>query len=226
MQSVNQKITMPADGEMISLPTWEAHVLIPVTQNILGGIAVGALGFIGVIAYTGTVENAIDLYNAGVWCGLAGGIVTCAVTIIRFFGDDLGVVTTAYKAGYHARDSQVAALELELRASYDAQSSADANGNARSVISERQRMMDQARKDAAKIVEVAFAGDNTSRDAMKGRGMGQRNWERAVRLLMASGAMNGDGIIVATSPAQALKAIDEQLSADNERGDKFTTKWQ
>src|SRR5258706_11761302 len=95
----NVRPTLPIDDDnLLPLPTWEAHVLIPITQNILGGVAVGALGFIGVIAYTGAINNIVDLYNAGVWCGLAGGIVTCIITIIRFFGDDLGIVLAAYRA--------------------------------------------------------------------------------------------------------------------------------
>src|SRR5436309_1981333 len=116
MEIVSKSATNMSGPQDELPPSWESHVLIPLTQNLLGGVAVGGLGMIGVIAYTGAVGNVVDLYNASIWCALAGGLVACIVTIIRFFGDDLGIVTTAYRMGYQARDAEVSALHMEIRA--------------------------------------------------------------------------------------------------------------
>lgn len=217
------------ESQLEPIPTWESRIVIPVTENVLGGISVGA-AWMGVTIALQFWNIQFDLYNAGIFAALAGGAWAAFWNIVRFSGDEIGIVTGAYQMGRADEHAllmpRIAALELELRASYDAQSAAEANGNVVSAIRDRQTMMVQTRKDAAKLIEVAFANDSTSRAAMKGRGMGQRDWERAVRLLMASGAMNGDGIIVATNPSQALHAIDEQLSSDSQQSSNFAMKWQ
>ena len=223
--TILRQVQPTEDTQENEIATWETRIAIPLVQNIVGGIAVGALGMIGVIAYTGSFGVVVDFYNAGVWSALAGGVVAGVFTVVRFFGDDLGIVMAFYRAGQRSRDAQISALELLLSASYDAQNAVEADGGATSTIRKNQELMEQARRDAAKIIAVAFQGDNVSRSAMEQRGMGRRPWERATNLLKAAGAMDANGDMIATSPALALKAVDERVKADVQNGDKFTPKW-
>lgn len=201
-------------------PAWSSHVLIPVAQNVLGGVAVAGLAMMGVYAYGAPIEN-----GAGVWCAFGGAAVTCIITITRFFGDDLGLLTAAYKAGRVSRDAQIAALELELRASRDAQTAAEADGNQASADKRREEFRQRARKDAATIVAVHFDGDSIARAPMQKRGIAQRDWERAMRLLKASGVVNGDGVVVIDSPGKAIRAIDAKLASSADKGKTFTPSW-
>lgn len=200
--------------------TWASHVLIPLAQNVAGGLAVAGLGAIGVAAWGAPVDGV-----AGLWCAFGGAAVTCVITITRFFGDDLGLIAAAYRAGQRSRDAQIAALELELRASRDAQAAAEANGEQTTSAKRVEEKIQRARKDALKIIEVHFAGDSIRRSAMAGRNMGQRDWERAMRLLVAAGVVNGDGAVAVRSPGQAVQAVDAKLATLAERGKTFQPAW-
>lgn len=222
MQSANQPAPIEAGANQREL-TWAGHVLIPVAQNLLGGAAVSGLVLIAYVTVLAWLNLAWSVYDAKLGCLLIGGLVTCVVTVVRFFGDDLGIVRAAYRAGQQSRDAQIAALQLELRATHDAQNAAEAGGG--SPVRKRQELLQRARADCGRIVAVHFDGDAITRKAMAGRNMGQRDWERAMRLLMAAGVVDGDGVVVAKSPNQALKAVDERLATDTERGATFTPAW-
>jgi len=215
-----QSMLMQANASQKEPPAWASHVLIPVAQNILGGVAVAGLGVMGVYAYGMGIDSA-----AGLWCAFGGAAVTCVITITRFFGDDLGLLTAAYKAGQGSRDAQIAALELELRASRDAQSAAEADGDQANADKRREEFRQRARKDAVAIVAVHFDGDSIARAAMGKRGIAQRDWGRAMRLLKAAGVVNGDGNMVTSSPAQAIRAIDAKLASSADKGKTFHPAW-
>jgi len=200
--------------------SWASHVLIPVAQNVLGGMAVAGLGLMGVYAYGVPIDGV-----AGLWCAFGGAAVTCIITLTRFFGDDLGIIAAAYRAGQASRDPQIAALQLELRTSRDAQTAAEAEGNQASVDRRREEFRKRAREDALKIIAVHFDGDSIARAAMGKRGMGQRDWERAVRLMVAAGVINGDGVMIARTPAQSLRAIDQVLASGVSKGKAFHPAW-
>lgn len=205
-------------------PTWASHVLIPLAQNIAGGAAIWGMGIIGYMTIQYARALPWDLEGARLWCALAGGMVTCLITVIRFFGDDLGLLAAAYKAGQRSRDTEIANLQLMLRAMRDAKTSAQAAGTDNAEKRE-QEFMQRAKADARKLIEVHFNRDSISREAMKTRGMGQRDWERAARLLKAAGVMDADGQIGVKSPALALKAIDARLRDDRAHGETFTPAW-
>lgn len=201
--------------------TWIGHVLVPLTQNMLGGVAVTALGAIAVQAVTGAVSS-----QALTWCALVGGAVACTFTVLRFFGDDLGIVTGAYKAGRRSRDAQVAELQLQLRSMQEA--IATHGGMPSAALAQRQQMAQKAQANAALIIKVAFAGDSFSRLAMFERGVGQRDWERAMSLLKAAGVLDGQGQLTPRlTPKQALEAVDTLVDKDMKRlGDnRFTPGW-
>lgn len=195
--------------------TWASHVLIPLAQNLAGGAAVGGLFLIAVIAAGWSADD------LSLWAGLAGGAVSCTATIIRFFADDFGIVWAAYQSGQRSRDSEVNALQLQLQ---DALSTAHLDPS--SAQQKRTEAMHRARRDVQRILEIHFGGETTTRAAMHARGMGQRDWERAVRLLRAAGCIDENGAMLVRSPQQALKAIETRLNDDSERGGKFNPSWQ
>lgn len=201
--------------------SWTDNVIVPLVQNILGGAATAGLLAISYTAYTGaTPGNSVLL-----WCYLAGGALTCLATLTRFFADDLGLLVRAYRVGQRSRDGQIAALELELRTATDAMTASEADGMMVSATRKHLEFYERARKDAAKLIEVHFNGDSIARTAMGARGLGQRDWERATRLLKASGVMNGDGSIIVRNPSQALRLIDVRMKEDAGRGDSYTPSW-
>lgn len=194
--------------------TWASHVLIPLAQNIAGGAAVAGLCLVAVVALGFTVEA------FGLWAGLAGGAVACTATVIRFFADDFGIVWGAYQAGQRSRDSEVNALQIELQAALSA-----AHLDPTSAQRKRTEAMQRARKDVQRILDIHFGGESTTRAAMQARGMGQRDWERAIRLLRAAGCVDENGTMLARSPHQALRAIDRRLNEDGERGRNYSPAW-
>ena len=152
--------------------TWETAIVIPLTQNIVGGLAVGA--FLAVLSYAWADANTQPVEQDTLirWALIIGAAVTCAATFIRFFGDDVGLLTVAYRNGQRSRDAEVAALQLELRASLDAQKAVEVNGT-KSATDKQQELLQRARRDAMKLVEVHFNGDSISRAAMADRKMGR-----------------------------------------------------
>ncbi len=201
--------------------TWIGHVLVPLTQNMLGGVAVAGLGAIAVQAVTGEVTS-----QALVWCALVGGAVACGFTVLRFFGDDLGIVTGAFRAGRRSRDAQVAELQLQLRSMQEA---VQAHGGMPSAqLAQRQQMAQKAQANAALMIKVAFSGDNISRSAMLDRGVGQRDWERAMSLLKAAGVLDAQGQLTPRqTPKAALQAVDALVANDMKRlsDNRFMPGW-
>ena len=206
--------------------TWETAIAIPLTQNIIGGLAVGA--FLTVLSYAWANVNTLPVEQDQLihWALIIGAAVCCAATFIRFFGDDVGLLAAAYRKGQHSRDAEVVALQLELRAALDAQKAVEVNGT-KSTTDKQQELLNRARRDAMKLVEVHFNGDSISRAAMADRKMGRWDWERANQLLKAAGAMDGDGNITARTPLQAQQALDQRLTTDTNlaQDGTFTTRW-
>lgn len=206
--------------------TWETAIVIPLIQNIVGGLAVGA--FLAILSYAWAEGNQLPVDQDALmhWGEIVGAAVTCAATFVRFFGDDVGLLTGAYRKGQQSRDAEVAALQLQLRSALDAQKAVEVNGT-KGATDKQQELLQRAKRDAMKLVEVAFNGDAISRAAMAVRGMGRWDWERACQLLKASGVMDGDGNVTVRTPAQAHRAIDQRLSTDQHlaQDGEFTTRW-
>src|SRR5687768_18135887 len=100
--------------------TWTTHVLVPLTQNICGGVALGVLGFIAFVTLSEWQQRVWHATDIFLWCLLAGGTVTCLMTLIRFFSDDVGIIVQAYKAGQRSMLPRISALETNLQAATDA----------------------------------------------------------------------------------------------------------
>lgn len=199
---------------------WASNVLVPLTQNILGGAASTGLALIIWTAWTGGQPNETIM----LWCGLIGGALACAATLTRFFSDDLGLLAKAYHLGQESMQAQISALELELRSATDAVNAVEADGSLSAARKQNEYIL-RANKDAVKIVEIHFQGDSIARSAMATRGMGQRDWERASRLLKAAGVVNGDGAVQVRNARQALRLLDQQVQADSGRGEAYNPAW-
>jgi hypothetical protein len=184
--------------------TWISHVLVPLTQNLLGGVAVAGLGIIGMQAATGEVTP-----SAALWCALGGGLVTCVVTVMRFFGDDFGLYSAAYKAGRRSRDAEMDNLNKQLHVAKTALESA---GIATSAEFSRRVIVGQiAVRNARVIVTTAYGGGNYSRTKMGGQ-MGDKDWGRAMRLLRVVGIFDDSNSIRrerAPSIKEAFALMDE-----------------
>src|ERR1043165_7325471 len=79
-------LAMSLQEQALEQQTWTGDILVPLTQNILGGAALGALGFIGFVAVSEWRRILWYADDALLWCILLGSAVTCLMTVIRFFG--------------------------------------------------------------------------------------------------------------------------------------------
>src|SRR5215212_10363580 len=112
-------LAMTLQEQQLEQQTWTADILVPLTQNICGGVALGGLGFIGFVAVSEWQHIVWYTGDALLWCILLGAAITCMMTVLRFFGDDLGLLTTAYKAGQRSMLPRISALETNLQATQD-----------------------------------------------------------------------------------------------------------
>src|SRR5881227_1699797 len=80
-------LAMSLQEQQFEQQTWTADILVPLTQNVCGGAALGALGFIGFVAVSEGRHIIWYAADALLWCILLGSAVTCMMTVIRFFGD-------------------------------------------------------------------------------------------------------------------------------------------
>ncbi len=106
---------------------------------------------------------------------------------------------------------RVSALETNLQAANDALQNREEH------TSEESRLLEvvaRARTDAERLIRLHFEGEKIDRKSMTARGMGQRDWERARRLLQAAGIVHGDGHFVIKTPAEALQQLNQRVAAD------------
>jgi hypothetical protein len=199
--------TAIADSGITTQPaqvTWISHVLVPITQNLLGGIAVAGLGMIAVQAATGEVTP-----SAALWCALGGGLVTCIVTVLRFFGDDFGLYSAAYRAGRRSRDAEMDNLNKQLHAAKTALENAGIATSAE--FSKRVIMGQIAIRNARTIMTAAYGGGNYSRGKMSAQ-MGDKDWGRSMRMLRVVGIFDDNNTIRrerAPSIKEASTILDE-----------------
>lgn len=206
--------------------TWTTHMLLPLSQNISGGAALGALGFIGFVAVSEWRQVIWYADDALLWCLLLGSAVACLMTVIRFFGDDLGLLTAAYKAGQRSMLPRISALETNLQATSDVLHGKYEQTGEEARLKE---VLTRARTDAERLIRLYFEGQKIDRKSMVARGMGQRDWERARRLLQGAGIIAGTGQFASQTPAQAIEQLHTKYATDTtHKGQRrtFTPAWQ
>lgn len=218
-------LAMTLQEQPLDQQTWTADILVPLTQNICGGAALGALGFIGFVAVSEWRRLIWYADDALLWCILLGSAVTCLMTVMRFFGDDLGLLTKAYKAGQHSMLPRISALETNLQATNDVLHGKYEHTSDEARIME---VLARARTDAERLIRLYFEGQKIDRKSMVERGMGQRDWERARRLLQGAGILAGDGKFVTQTPAEAIEQLHMRYALDAKhkgRQQSFTPPW-
>ncbi len=218
-------LAMSLQEHRLDQQTWTADILVPLTQNICGGTALGALGFIGFVAVSEWRRMVWYADDALLWCLLLGSAVTCVMTVIRFFGDDLGLMTQAYKAGQRSMLPRISALETNLQATSDVLHGKYEHTSEQAQVLE---VLTRARTNAERLIRLYFEGQKIDRKSMVERGMGQREWERARRLLQGAGIVAGDGKFVSQTPAEAIEQLHAKyMTAAKQKGQQrtFTPAW-
>lgn len=211
--------------QQLEQQTWTGDILVPLTQNIFGGAALGSLGFIGFVAVSEWRHVLWYANDALLWCILLGSAVTCLMTVIRFFGDDLDLLTAAYKAGQRSMLPRISALETNLQATSDVLHGKYEHTSEEARLTE---VLSRARTDAERLIRLYFEGQKIDRKSMTERGMGQRDWERARRLLQGAGILAGDGQFAIQTPAKAIEQLHQRYTFDAKHTGKqraFTPAW-
>lgn len=183
--------------------TWTANVGVPLLQNVLGGVATS-----GIVAI---VWRTVGDLPADWWVpvSLAGAAVACMATLTRFFADDVGIVSLAYNAGRRSRDAEVNALHLQVREAHDAMTMAGQRPEASTTMAKQLLVAQTTLTHARLLLQVAFSGDSIGRQAMAQRGVGQRDWERAMRLVKAAGVIDDLNQLRIRNHRQALRAVED-----------------
>lgn len=191
-------------------PTWQSDVLIPLTTNLISGIAVGA--GVAIVWFLAAGDARLPA-NWWIPVGAVGALWAIGWTIVRYNGDEIGLFAAAYRAGRRSRDSQVNALMLEIETLRD---SIDAGQGSPTSSSERRIATANATlRNARSLLRVVYdhGAAQASRAEMAQRGMGQRDWERARRLCMAAGVIDELMQPRAADYNAALRAIEDVHAA-------------
>lgn len=218
-------LAMSLQEQQLEQQTWTGDILVPLTQNIFGGAALGGLGFILFVAVSEWRHILWYADDALLWCILLGSAITCLMTVIRFFGDDVGLLTAAYKAGQRSMLPRISALETNLQATSDVLQGKYEHTREESRLTE---VLTRAKTDAERLIRLYFEGQKIDRKSMTDRGMGQRDWERARRLLQGAGILAGNGEFVIKTPAEAIEQLQQRYTLDakhNGRTRAFTPAW-
>lgn len=185
--------------------SWTTHYLIQVVQNLTTGALVA--GLIWVIWYWASGADAPAW--AGPVCATIGLVWVVFWTVMRFHADEFGLMRLWYRAGQRSRDAEVNALWMELETLRDAATAGA--GNPGSETDRRIAVANATLRNARALLRVVYehGAAQGARAAMAGRGMGQRDWERARRLCMAAGVIDELMQPRAASLAHAVKLVED-----------------
>lgn len=211
------------DTQEKSIQTWEGGIVVPFAQNVIGGLACGVFG--ALVAYGWNQANGLitDWAVTVQWSAIFGGLVATGATVIRFFGDDLGLLSAAYKAGSSSRNEEIAALHNQI-AAWEAVANESGGGKLKEVSDKSDLFKRWARDDALVMVKMHLSGTAPTLSKCKAVGIEQRRWERARRLLKSLKLMDEEGV-TATSYRDAGKAIEERYALDKSRGSAYTPEY-
>jgi hypothetical protein len=193
-------------------PTWETHVIIPLTQNVLGGLAVAGLCAVVTVGLGRYFLWRVIVDELALWSLLLGGFVAFVATVVRFFGDDLGIVTSAYRLGRRTADGQISALVAEteqLRRTVQALSRADAPLRGQELVETIRRAL----RDGEQLLGLAYGGQRISREQVAAY-MPQRSWERAIQLLRAAGCLDAKSQLTEANLGLALQRLRAYAQQD------------
>lgn len=202
--------------------TFATDIFIPLLQNVLGGAAVAGLCAIVSLVLSQVAGHKPNVVAIAVWCLLIGSAVACTVTVVRFFGDDIGLIRYAYQRGQNSMRLRVNALELELQAARS--QLAQVMGKTKAVpATPALQQLERAYTAATHLIHWHFEDLPIDRRSCESRNMAQSDWRRARHLLLASGVMDGEGFAATTLPEALLmvQAHYQKLAALGGKTDRF-----
>lgn len=231
-QALRNKLTglLPADqqppiqDQIAKLQTIQSHVIVPLVNNLLGGLGAFVLCAVLWLAVAAALGARVDYDDLRFWCGLVGAGAFGAMSIVRFLGDDLGFITAAYRAGVASADAQISGLvadNQQLQAALrELRGTGPANGKVEKI--------ERARAHAEELLGIAHAGGSIAREKVA-TWCPQRSWEAAVQLLKASGALTANNELADRNLALSLNRLRE-YAADQKvlsaAGAKWVGKWE
>lgn len=213
-------MTVQSPEEKKKGQNWEADVAVPFAQNLLGGIATYAL----VLAWAEYSQRWTD--HAHAEAILSGIAITAIATIVRFFGDDLGIIRHAYQAGARSRDGEIYQLNRQIQR---LEATAVAGTGQATPTSDNRRLdlCEWSRKHAEKLATIGIRGGDITRRG--DHGIGAKSWERARNLLIASKVWNPEtGQWASTKQTEVLGTLKAYYQPHYERmktDPKYTPAW-
>lgn len=189
--------------------SWTANYLIQLVQALTtGGMIAGLVAAAWFWLASGDLPAwwwAVCLTVLGVWATFW--------TIVRFHGEETGLMRAWYRAGQRSRDAEVNALWMELETLHDAATAG--SGTPSSESEKRIAVANATLKNARLLLRVVYeyGPAQGARATMAERGMGQRDWERARRLCMAAGVLDELMQPKAGNLAAAVRAVEELHAA-------------
>lgn len=201
-----RQVALHADGTRAR--TVVGDVIVPVLQNLLGGLGAGIVVWLLVVGLLGLSGQAIPdalRYIAG---GM-GGLVASLATTFRFFGDELGIGQKLYRLGQDSQQGTIKALRVELNAANEMIVGLRRNGNAAP-----QNQLDRRTllvRDARRILAWYYQGADITRRECETRGMTQPAWNKAMGLLTAANLRDDRGFLYPTLK-EAKTALTDYLS--------------
>jgi len=201
------------------LQNWEGNVLVPLVQNAAGGVAAAIM--IATVTYAWDYANglATDGWELLRWGVIIGVAVAAIATIVRFFGDEVGLMRAVYVAGQRSRDDEIQRLNRQISL-MEQQQQPGAMQDA-TVVNARLGQMAGDRDNAVKLLKILLDGGSVARSNSE-HGLGRRPWERAVALLEKAKIYNHDSKeLLIENRSEALRALAEfyddqyRLAQDN-----------
>ena len=196
---------LPASELVERSQTFAADIFIPLLQNVIGGLAVAGLCAIAAVAVAEIAGVPLPTASVAFWCLLVGGTVTCLVTVVRFFGDDIGLVRLAYRRGQDNMRLRVNALELELQAARSQLAQVLDKTRAIPPTAALQQL-ERIYTAAKHLIHWHFEALPIDRRSCESRNMAQADWRRARHLLLAAGVLDESGISAKTLPEALARA--------------------
>lgn len=205
---------------------WENNVLVPLVQNGAGSVAAAIL--LATLTYAwdyanGLATNGDELLR---WCVIVGVGVLAVATIVRFFGDEIGLMRAVYTAGQRSRDEEIQRLNRQI--SLIEQSHPSAMQDA-TTVNARLGQMAGDRDNAVKLLKILLDGGSVARNNSE-HGLGRRPWERAVVLLEKAKIYRHDArMLLIENRSEALKSLaefyDDQYKLASENGSFHPAWW-
>ena len=201
------------------LQNWEGNVLVPLVQNAAGGVAAAIM--IATVTYAWDYANglATDGWELLRWGVIIGVAVAAIATIVRFFGDEVGLMRAVYVAGQRSRDDEIQRLNRQISL-MEQQQQPGAMQDA-TAVNARLGQMAGDRDNAVKLLKILLDGGSVARSNSE-HGLGRRPWERAVALLEKAKIYSHDSKeLLIENRSEALRSLAEfyddqyRLAQDN-----------